>query len=148
MLIIAIILLGMIAGAGAQLLLQRDGGINWPLAFVTGIIGSFVGGLFFSFITGHGLELHLSGIIGSIFGATLVTLIWDWFQKRRGPDAAAGPPPGPRPPRPPRVLSGARPARSHGIRRPSPRPPPALRCVACSSSQSSCSACSSAPQPS
>ncbi len=86
MLIIAIILLGMIAGAGAQLLLQREGGINWPLAFVTGIIGSFVGGLFLSFITGHGLELHLSGILGSIFGAALVTLIWDWFQKRRAPD--------------------------------------------------------------
>ena len=86
MLIIAIILLGMIAGAGAQLLLQRDGGINWPLAFVTGIIGSFVGGLFLSFVIGRRPRLRLSGILGSIFGAALVTLIWDWFQKRRAPD--------------------------------------------------------------
>ena len=85
MLIIAIILLGMIAGAGAQLVLQRGTGINWPLALVTGIIGSFVGGLFFSFVAGDGLELRPSGIIGSIFGAAVVTLLWDWIQKRRAP---------------------------------------------------------------
>lgn len=85
MLIIGIILLGMIGGAGAQRVLERGTGINWPLALVTGIIGSFVGGLFFSFVAGDGLELRPSGIIGSIFGATVVTLLWDWFQKRRAP---------------------------------------------------------------
>ncbi len=93
MLIIAIILLGMIAGAGAQLLLQRGSGINWPLAFVTGLIGSFVGGLFFSFILGDGLELRPSGIIGSIFGAVVVTLLWDWFQGRRAPEKEEAPRP-------------------------------------------------------
>ena len=61
MLIIGIILFGMIAGAGAQLVLQRGTGINWPLAFVTGIIGSFVGGLFFSFLSGDGLNLRAAG---------------------------------------------------------------------------------------
>ena len=86
MLIIGIILFGMIAGAGAQLLIQRGKGINWPLAFVTGIIGSFVGGLFFSFLSGDGLNLRPSGIIGSIFGAVVVTLLWDWIQGRRGPE--------------------------------------------------------------
>ena len=69
MLIIGIILFGMIAGAGAQLVLQRGTGINWPLAFVTGLIGSFVGGLFFSLLAGDGLKLRPSGILGSIFGA-------------------------------------------------------------------------------
>ena len=69
MLIIGIILFGMIAGAGAQLVLQRGTGINWPLAFVTDIIGSFVGGLFFSLLAGDGLNLRPSGILGSIFGA-------------------------------------------------------------------------------
>ena len=93
MLIIAIILLGMIAGAGAQLLLQRGSGINWPLAFVTGLIGSFVGGLFFSLILGDGLELRPSGIIGSIFGAVVVTLLWDWFQGRRAPKQEEAPRP-------------------------------------------------------
>lgn len=85
MLIIGIILLGMIAGAGAQLVLQRGDGINWPMAFVTGIIGSFVGGLFFSLLAGDGLELRPSGIIGSIFGAAVVTLLWDWLARRRAP---------------------------------------------------------------
>lgn len=85
MLIIGIILFGMIAGAGAQLILQRGTGINWPLAFATGLIGSFVGGLFVSFLAGDGLHLRPSGIFGSIFGAVVVTLLWDWFQGRRGP---------------------------------------------------------------
>jgi len=85
MLIIGIILFGMIAGAGAQLVLQRGTGINWPMALVTGIIGSFIGGLFVSFLAGDGLELRPSGIIGSIFGAVVVTLLWDWFQSRRAP---------------------------------------------------------------
>ena len=82
MLILGMILLGMIAGAGAQLVMQRGTGINWPLALVTGLIGSFVGGLFVSFLAGDGLELRPSGILGSIFGAVLVTLLWDWFRNR------------------------------------------------------------------
>jgi uncharacterized membrane protein YeaQ/YmgE (transglycosylase-associated protein family) len=85
MLIIGIILFGMIAGAGAQMLLQRGTGINWPMAFATGLIGSFVGGLFASLLAGDGLQLKPSGIFGSIFGAVLVTLLWDWFQGRRAP---------------------------------------------------------------
>jgi uncharacterized membrane protein YeaQ/YmgE (transglycosylase-associated protein family) len=93
MLIIGIIVLGMIAGAGAQLVLERGTGINWPLAFVTGIIGSFVGGLFFSLLAGDGLELRPSGIIGSIFGATVVTLLWDWIQRRRAPQHPEAPRP-------------------------------------------------------
>ena len=42
MLIIGIILLGMIAGAGAQLVLQRGSGINWPMAFVTGLKNKYL----------------------------------------------------------------------------------------------------------
>jgi uncharacterized membrane protein YeaQ/YmgE (transglycosylase-associated protein family) len=93
MLIIGIILLGMIAGAGAQMILQRGSGIDWPLAFITGIIGSFVGGLFFSFVANDDLDLKPSGIIGSIFGATVVTLLWDWIQRRRAPKKEEAPRP-------------------------------------------------------
>ena len=85
MLILAILVVGVIAGAGAQLLLQRGSGINWPLALVTGIVGSFIGGLFVSFLAGDGLELRPSGIIGSIMGAAAVTLLWDWFRGRNAP---------------------------------------------------------------
>jgi hypothetical protein len=35
-----------------------------------------------SFLAGDGLELRPSGILGSIFGAVLVTLLWDWFRNR------------------------------------------------------------------
>lgn len=81
MLFIGIILFGMIVGAAAQLILRRGGsGINWPLAFGTGIAGSFVGGLLTSLLAGDGIALRPSGIIGSIIGAVIVTLGWDRFK--------------------------------------------------------------------
>jgi uncharacterized membrane protein YeaQ/YmgE (transglycosylase-associated protein family) len=83
MLILGIILFGMLVGAAAQLILGRGGsGINWPLAFATGLIGSFVGGLLASLLSGDGLDLRPSGIIGSIIGAILVTAGWQWWQGR------------------------------------------------------------------
>ena len=83
MLILAIILFGMLIGAGAQFLLGRgDSGVNWPLAFVSGLVGSFVGGLLISLLSGDGIELHPSGIIGSLIGAVIVTAGWQWWQGR------------------------------------------------------------------
>ena len=83
MLILAIILFGMVIGAGAQLILGREGGsIDWTLAIVAGLVGSFVGGLLFSLLTGHGLELHVTGIIGSLVGALVVTAAWRWYAGR------------------------------------------------------------------
>lgn len=83
MLILGIILFGMLAGAAAQLVLGRaSGGINWPLAFGSGLAGSFVGGLLVSLLAGDGLALRPSGIIGSIVGAILVTVGWQWWQRR------------------------------------------------------------------
>lgn len=83
MLILAIILFGMLAGAAAQLILGRHGsGIDWTMAIVSGLIGSFVGGLLISLLSGDGLELRASGIIGSIVGAILVTAGWRWMIKR------------------------------------------------------------------
>ena len=84
MLIIAIILFGMIAGGAAQLLLGKPaGGIDWSLAFAAGLVGSFVGGLLVSLLSGDGLELRPSGILGSILGAVLVTAGWLWSKRRR-----------------------------------------------------------------
>ncbi|MGH7481871.1 MAG: GlsB/YeaQ/YmgE family stress response membrane protein [Longimicrobiales bacterium] len=76
MLILAMIVIGMAAGWIAQLVLGRDGRqTDWTLAFVTGVIGSFVGGLLFSLIAGDGLELRMTGFIGSIIGAIVVLAI-------------------------------------------------------------------------
>lgn len=90
MLIIGIILLGMLAGAAAQWL---TGGhhrrIDWTLAFVVGLIGSFVGGLLASLISGDGIRLRPSGIIGSIVGAVIVLLVYRWFTGKRSPSRSS-----------------------------------------------------------
>jgi uncharacterized membrane protein YeaQ/YmgE (transglycosylase-associated protein family) len=84
MLIIALILFGMLVGAAAQLILGKGSkGIDWTMAFVAGLVGSFVGGLIASLLAGDGLELRPSGIIGSIVGAVIVTAIWRYSATRR-----------------------------------------------------------------
>jgi len=84
MLILGIILFGMLVGAAAQLLLRTRGhGINWTVAIVAGLLGSFVGGLLSSLLSGDGLALRPSGIIGSIVGAILVTLAWNFWKGRQ-----------------------------------------------------------------
>lgn len=83
MLILGLILFGMLVGAGAQLILGRSAkGIDWTLALVAGLIGSFVGGLLISLLSGDGLQLQPSGIIGSLIGALLVTAGWQWYRRR------------------------------------------------------------------
>ena len=83
MLIIGIILFGMIVGGAAQFILGRGNeGVNWPLAFGTGIAGSFVGGLLASLVAGDGLALRPSGLIGSVVGAVLLTALWQRPQTR------------------------------------------------------------------
>jgi uncharacterized membrane protein YeaQ/YmgE (transglycosylase-associated protein family) len=74
MLILFIIVLGMAAGWLAQLILGR--GTNWGEALVAGLIGSFVGGLLVSLVSGDGLEIRASGLIGSVAGAVVVLAIW------------------------------------------------------------------------
>ncbi|HZA74254.1 MAG TPA: GlsB/YeaQ/YmgE family stress response membrane protein [Propionibacteriaceae bacterium] len=84
MLIIGILLFGMLVGAVAQLLLgTRAHRISWSTAIVAGLLGSLVGGLLVSLLSGDGLALRPSGIIGSIVGAILVTLIWTYGQGRK-----------------------------------------------------------------
>ena len=83
MLILGLILFGMLIGALAQLILGKGRGrIDWTMAIVAGLVGSFVGGLLASLLAGDGLELRPSGIIGSIVGALIVTAIWRWSRGR------------------------------------------------------------------
>lgn len=89
MLILAIILFGMLVGAGAQLILGRShGSIDWTMAIVAGLVGSFIGGLLISLLSGDGLDLGPSGIIGSLVGALVVTAGWRWWAARDQPTAA------------------------------------------------------------
>ena len=83
MLIIGMILFGLLVGAVAQLVLGKSAsGIDWTVAFVAGIGGSFVGGLLVSLLSGDGLALRPSGIIGSLAGAIIVTAGWYWWKSR------------------------------------------------------------------
>jgi uncharacterized membrane protein YeaQ/YmgE (transglycosylase-associated protein family) len=82
-LILALIGFGMFCGWIAQVILGRNTReTNWAMALVSGLVGSFVGGLLFSLIAGDGLDLKASGFIGSILGAVVVTAIWQWFSRR------------------------------------------------------------------
>ena len=86
MLILGIIAFGMAVGALAQLVLGRGReGVDWALALVAGLVGSFIGGLVGSLIAGDGLKLRPSGLIGSFIGALLVTLVWRAWVARREP---------------------------------------------------------------
>lgn len=89
MLLLGIILFGMLVGAGAQLILGRSGGrVDWTKAIVAGLVGSFIGGLLISLLSGDGLALKPSGIIGSVAGAVVVTAAWRWWDGRKKPTPA------------------------------------------------------------
>jgi uncharacterized membrane protein YeaQ/YmgE (transglycosylase-associated protein family) len=83
-LLIGIIITGMVVGAAAQFILGREGGqVDWTMAFVAGIAGSFIGGLIINLINGDGLKLGPSGLIGSLVGALIVTAIWQAVNARK-----------------------------------------------------------------
>ena len=62
MLILAIIVAGMFVGWIAQLVLGADSrSVDWGMALIAGVAGSFVGGLLASLIAGDGLDIRPSG---------------------------------------------------------------------------------------
>ncbi len=85
MILLAIILVGMVAGGLATLIVRggRLRNVNWPEAFVAGIVGSLLGGLLLNLIQGEGLKLRLTGVLGSTVGAVIVLAAWGWIRGRR-----------------------------------------------------------------
>lgn len=89
-LIIGILVAGMAVGAIAQMILGRSGrSLDWGMALGAGVGGSFVGGLLFSLLFGDGLSIRPSGIIGSILGAVIVTVLWMRFDPAKRAEAKA-----------------------------------------------------------
>jgi uncharacterized membrane protein YeaQ/YmgE (transglycosylase-associated protein family) len=90
-LIIAIILLGMIAGALGRWVVRQLTGAQFANseAFVAGIAGSFVGGLLFSLLAGDGFTIAASGILGSTIGAIVILVAWGAFRARQASRASS-----------------------------------------------------------
>jgi len=71
-------------GAIAQWLLGKTSrGVDWGMALVAGLGGSFIGGLLISLLSGDGIDFAVSGVIGSIVGAVIVTAVWFRFGSSR-----------------------------------------------------------------
>ena len=67
----------MAIGWAAQLIMGASRAtVDWTLALVAGVLGSFVGGTIGSLLFGGGLDVRPSGIIGSLVGAIIVVLVW------------------------------------------------------------------------
>ena len=79
MLILTILVIGMAAGWLAQWILGRS--VNWAEALIAGLVGSFVGGVLVSLLTGAGLGVKPTGLIGAAAGAVLVLAIWGAFRR-------------------------------------------------------------------
>ena len=83
-LILALLAIAMAAGWIAQMIVGRSHGrTDWTEALIAGFVGSFVGGLLASLIAGDGLHFRPSGLLGSIFGAVIVTGVWGLVRGRR-----------------------------------------------------------------
>ena len=83
MLLFGLLGFGVLVGAIAQFIVGRDAkGMDWGMAIGAGLIGSFVGGLLISLLSGDGIELRASGLIGSVVGALVVTLLWTTLRNR------------------------------------------------------------------
>lgn len=84
MLLLVILVFGLFAGWVANLIL--GGGTrpqDWGLLLAAGIGGSFVGGLLGGLISGDGLSLKPTGLIGSIAGAVIVLAVVQAVQARK-----------------------------------------------------------------
>ena len=72
--ILAIIVVGFLAGLIARALMPGDQSMGLALTTVLGIVGSFVGGQVGSYLYGHGnlMEFRPTGLLFSVIGSLVV----------------------------------------------------------------------------
>ncbi len=84
--IVAMIVVGLIAGLLARAIMPGNDAMGWLSTILLGIVGSFVGGLLASVVldnTGSTSDFHPTGIVGSVIGALIVLGIWHFARRRR-----------------------------------------------------------------
>jgi uncharacterized membrane protein YeaQ/YmgE (transglycosylase-associated protein family) len=83
MAILVFILFGFIVGLIARALMPGRQKLGFLMTTMVGVVGSFLGGLIGSLISGHGLtDLTPAGLIGSIIGALLVLALMGPLARR------------------------------------------------------------------
>jgi uncharacterized membrane protein YeaQ/YmgE (transglycosylase-associated protein family) len=80
--ILALILIGIVAGGIAERVVYPEWKIDWTEAFIVGLVGSFLGGIVANLIAGEGFAIHPAGLIGSIIGAIVVLAILKFIRGR------------------------------------------------------------------
>lgn len=82
--LITFLVLGLIAGGVARLLVPGEDPMTVPLTLALGIVGSFVGGFLGRLIFDAGDSvLQPSGIIGSILGAVVVLMVYNYVNGQK-----------------------------------------------------------------
>jgi uncharacterized membrane protein YeaQ/YmgE (transglycosylase-associated protein family) len=83
MLLLAILVIGLAAGWVANLVVRGEmRPRSWATVLLYGLVGSLVGGLLVSLLAGDGLELRLSGLVGSSVGAVVAMLAVSFLARR------------------------------------------------------------------
>lgn len=87
--ILAMVVIGMVAGGIASKVVYPEWRIDWTEAFVVGLGGSFLGGITANIITGNGFSFGVSGLIGSTIMAIILLAIVKWVRGRAVAAAAS-----------------------------------------------------------
>jgi uncharacterized membrane protein YeaQ/YmgE (transglycosylase-associated protein family) len=83
--ILALIIVGAIAGFIASRLVPGDEGYGWIGALIAGIVGAFVGGALLGALTGSDWTtgINIPSIFAAIVGAIIVVFLWNMIAGRR-----------------------------------------------------------------
>ena len=74
--LLLVVVFGIVAGLIARAIMPGRQSMGIVMTGVLGIVGSFVGGLVGSMLSGRPvLELHTTGLVGSVLGALLVLVV-------------------------------------------------------------------------
>jgi uncharacterized membrane protein YeaQ/YmgE (transglycosylase-associated protein family) len=85
--IVAMVVVGLIAGLLARAIMPGNDAMGWIPTILLGIVGSFVGGFLMSVVLHDNAastsDFRPTGIVGSVIGALIVLGIWHFAHRRR-----------------------------------------------------------------